>query len=162
MPINFRPIPEMPIAKEDYFFSRSEEVDGCWEWTGARCADGYGICGVNRECFLAHRVAYAINYGIQEFGEIDHLCRNRACIRPSHLEVVPHIVNVRRGIQPTHAGDYNRNKTFCKHGHALTEDNVYRVKGRVPGSVWRICRTCRPIRCRLGRQRRQQAKMEVI
>ena len=61
--------------------------------------------------------------------EIDHLCRNRECVRPSHLEAVSHLVNVRRNSQST--------KTTCKHGHALSGQNL--VASYLPRRVCQIC-----------------------
>ena len=71
---------------------------GCWEWVGRTGKDGYGSVGAARNSRLAHRVSYEWWMGdIPDGLEIDHLCRNRACVRPDHLEPVTHMENVRRG-----------------------------------------------------------------
>ncbi len=71
---------------------------GCWVWQRYKDSRGYGQTAVRGKPELAHRVYYERVYGpIPEGKEIDHLCRNHACVRPDHLEAVSHVVNVRRG-----------------------------------------------------------------
>lgn len=80
---------------------RINESTGCWEWTG-QLEDGYGRVPVSRGKYAsAHRSAYEIWKGsIPAELELDHLCRNRRCINPDHLEPVTHQENVRRGALP--------------------------------------------------------------
>jgi hypothetical protein len=66
--------------------------DGCWVWTGAR-AVGYGYIsrggGIGSAIVPAHRIAYELLVGpIPDGLHIDHLCRNRPCVNPDHLEAV--------------------------------------------------------------------------
>lgn len=71
--------------------------DGCWEWLGSKTSNGYGQVAIKREIFKAHRVVYEWLVGTIPRGlEIDHLCRNRSCVRPDHLEPVTRVVNIRR------------------------------------------------------------------
>lgn len=77
-----------------------DEATGCWEWQGHRARNGYGkfYDAESGHVVLAHRAYYerhisAIPVGLQ----IDHLCRNRGCVNPEHLEVVEQTENVRRG-----------------------------------------------------------------
>jgi hypothetical protein len=74
----------------------------CHVWLMARQADGYGIVRHEGVCRLAHRVAWATAFGDfpQPDLEIDHLCRNRACVNIEHLQLVTAAVNVRRGVVP--------------------------------------------------------------
>lgn len=72
---------------------------GCWEWTAAKNSRGYGCFAINAKSQLAHRVSYIALVGpIAEGLQIDHLCRNKTCVRPTHLEPVSATVNVRRAI----------------------------------------------------------------
>lgn len=74
--------------------------DGCWEYLGALNGGGYGVVGVSKprsKQFRAHRVMYEHFVGpIPEGFDLDHLCRNRKCVRPDHLEAVTRKENLRR------------------------------------------------------------------
>lgn len=94
---------------------------------------------------MAHRVAYEATVGpIPKGLQVDHLCRNRLCVNPSHLEAVTPAENKRRGFSPP---AINARKTHCIHGHELAGANVYYRKDR-PGR--RQCRECERIRKRKG------------
>lgn len=98
---------------------------GCWEWLGTRNADGYGIVCVGESRQRAHRVAYEQYVGpIPDGLVIDHLCSNRACINPKHLEPVAQAENARRG-----ASGRDRTRTECKNGHAFVDGSYSMMRG---------------------------------
>lgn len=113
----------------------------CIEWTGLRDQDGYGrVNGHNPE--LAHRAVWRLMRGpIPKGVEIDHLCRNRACTRLEHLELVTHRENTLRGQTITAR---NAAKTHCIRGHPFDEANTRYERNRW-GHVKRACRTCRAL-----------------
>lgn len=124
---------------------------GCWLWTGAvnsRTSRGYGVAWAGDRIQLAHRVAYELVIGpIPDDADIDHLCRNRLCVNPAHLEPVTHRENVLRGEGPSAR---EARKTHCKNGHEFTPENTYAW----PARPWQ--RQCR--RCVRDRQRRARAQ----
>jgi hypothetical protein len=125
-------------VRERFFakVDKSHGDDGCWLWTGSKNAKGYGQFKFDGLPHLAHRVAYMMEHGEIEDEVLDHLCRNRACVNPAHLEPVSVRENTLRG--ETVATE-NANKTNCPKGHPLDVGNLR------PSSVkrgQRECQTC--------------------
>lgn len=122
----------MTKTPEERFWSRVKKSDGCWEWTGAKTANGYGVVRRNKVLFYAHRVAYETIIGpISEGLSLDHLCRNPGCLNPSHLEPVTHAENVARGMA---LWAVMRRTGFCSKGHQQPLDDH--------SSASRRCRAC--------------------
>lgn len=81
------------------FWAKVDKSGDCWLWLGAMKPNGYGNASYGPGRFTqAHRVAYLLERGaLPPVGkEIDHLCRNRRCVRPDHLDVVTRSENQRR------------------------------------------------------------------
>ena len=91
---------QMPLA--DQLLARCEQIGDCWQWTGALSSAGYGIANrrdirAGQRSKLVHRLVWEELRGeIPQGLELDHLCRNRACCNPDHLDPVTHAVNVAR------------------------------------------------------------------
>jgi hypothetical protein len=111
----------------------------CWPWPGALATGGYGTCQLEGRQVRAHRAAYQLTHGAIPKGLVlDHLCRNRACCNPAHLEPVTIRENNLRGVGVTST---NVAKTHCPQGHPYSGDNLFR---RFRQSGWtRECWACR-------------------
>ena len=123
----------------------------CWIWEGYRDRDGYGLYTYPRGTTnRVHRLMYALEHGLDRADpsfkgkHLDHLCRNRGCVRASHLELVTPKINAERGSKAT--------QTHCIHGHEFTEKNTYR---KANGT--RYCRSCRNERTKNPRDRAKNA-----
>lgn len=124
-------------SPSERFWAKVEKTQGCWLWTGYRAHAGHGRFSLgHRVPVPAHRFAYEELVGPIPAGmELDHLCRNPPCVRPSHLEPVSRAVNNERSFSAT---AQNKRKTFCKSGHPFDEINTYL---RPTGG--RGCKVCR-------------------
>ena len=146
---------DLPTRMEVFWskVAKSDDPDGCWEWTAGKISDGYGHFwnSEQRRNESAHRVAYEALVGpIPDGLVLDHLCRNRGCVNPAHVEPVTNEENVRRGVSPSVA---NAKKTHCTSGHPYDAENT----GIVSTTGERYCRECRRIRTR---ERRARARGE--
>jgi len=134
------------------FWARVDKTGPCWEWTGSRNTRGYGRASCGGRMWLAHRLAWTLARGAIPDGlEMDHLCRNHSCVRPSHLEPVTRSENIRRGIGPQVLSKMWAAQTTCKQGHPFDEVNTYR-----PPSGRRMCRTCMTTASREYQRRKAQ------
>ena len=129
------------------------EIDpksGCWHLRG-RKPGRYLVIWVGNERIKAHRYVYESLVGAIRPGfVIDHLCKNRGCVNPLHLEQVTVAENTRRA-----AGLKNRTKTHCFRGHPLSGRNLYVYYDRA-GKPHRVCRACRVVTARAYRARQKQ------
>lgn len=109
--------------------------NGCWIWTAPLAPDHYPQIKVDGRFVYAHCFSYEYFRGPIPHGyEVDHLCRNKSCVSPWHLEPVTPAVNCQRAGN----GGYNKVKTHCPRGHPYDEENTYRS----PGRAHRVCRIC--------------------
>lgn len=105
------------------------DENGCWVWQLSKDRDGYGLMKVQGKPRFVHRLSYEAFVGqIPEGLQLDHLCRNRACCNPEHLEPVTSQENTRRGVEA---------HIRCRNGHLRTVSNTY-----IAPSGARNCRIC--------------------
>lgn len=136
--------PKPPRTVTEFLAVKRKKRD-CWEWPRFVNKQGYGVVYPrlsNRTEYVyvnVHRYLYLMLVGdVPEGWDVDHLCRNRRCANPSHLEAVPVGVNIRRGTNPA---AQNARRSECRSGHPLdgpdADLSVYWVEhGR------RVCRIC--------------------
>lgn len=144
-----------PPSELDRFLSKFQPggENSCWEWQGTMYPNGYGMFALARQGAKNARYALAHRYSYEHFvGQIpgglvlDHLCRNRGCVNPAHLEPVTTRENLRRG--EGFVGHQMR-RTHCKRsGHPLAGENLY-----VSPEGYRSCRQCARDNARLRRLR---------
>jgi hypothetical protein len=130
--------PSKPIRT---FLTRvSRQADGCWRFTGPIGSHGYGVFGAGGRLWRAHCFAYESLVGPVPQGlQLDHLCRNKWCVSPAHLEPVSGSENMLRRPESR--------KRFCRHGHAMTHYRRQFRRGRPVYTCW----FCRPVGTKVSR-----------
>ena len=140
---------------DERFWPKVDAFGDCWEWTAGKNKYGYGLFRFKNRSYLAHRFAYETLVGdIPEGEELDHLCRNRACCNPDHLQAVTRRVNVLRGFATS---GLNARKTRCPQGHAYDEANTYISKT----NGGRQCRACSREYMQGYHERKREAQRET-
>jgi hypothetical protein len=125
---------------EERFWAKVNADGVCWEWTSGKDAKGYGkFRAASKDNKVgAHDFAWENLVGpVPEGLELDHLCRNTACVNPDHLEPVTHSENMKRGALPHIRRAQARKITHCPKGHQYSGENLIMDNGA------RKCRKCK-------------------
>lgn len=130
----------MSHSDHERFWSKVQYTSTCWPWLSRIRRDGYGSFWLHGRVAVAHRTSFELLAGVIPCGLVlDHLCRNRRCVNPAHLEPVTIQENIRRGFRGTDKARLNT----CKRGHDMSDGNIrHRTYN---GRSWRICRACERI-----------------
>jgi hypothetical protein len=124
------------------FLRKVRKTDSCWMWMGAKNNYGYGNFYYGGRMVRAHRVSLKLfRHDFPDELVVDHLCRNKLCVNPDHLDAVTQQVNVARYYAAKEP------KPICVNGHAMINDNTYLHDNR------RICKECKRESTRRWRQK---------
>lgn len=142
---------KMIIAKEIPSFDRNKvlnkikKTNGCWYWEGFINDERYGSITINKKNYQAHRLCYELFTGnkIPLDMCIDHICRNRSCVNPQHLEIVTNQENLRRG---NGVAAINRRKTHCIRRHEFNSGNTAYYFDKTRNTIRRTCIVCKRAR----------------
>jgi len=136
------------LSVEGRFWEKVEKTIACWLWVGGKSGSGYGNFWTGTKQVGAHRYAYELLVGpIPEGLELDHLCRNRACVNPDHLEPVTCKENIHRG----ETGKWEKIKTHCPYGHGYIEANTI-----MTNAGKRQCHVCKLRRNRVYKAKKKK------
>ena len=150
-----------PKLIEFRLLSKIKKTETCWLWEGQKNVNGYGKIGIgsrtdktNRMVY-AHRLSYEIYVGpIPEYLTINHICKVRNCVNPSHLEAITLIENLKKADLGKNTGLKQRSKTHCPSSHEYDKRNVRIARD---GS-----RKCKPCQTKRSREWYQKKRMELI
>lgn len=136
------------------FSKRHIDDNGCWNWIGSLCNKGYAQIQVNLQILMVHRASYELFIGPISGGmTLDHLCKNKRCFNPTHLEQVTNRENILRG---NNRAAQQARQTHCKNGHKFNSENTRLWKNH------RSCKICSAIWMKAFRERKHVAIQKAI
>lgn len=144
---------QMKLAIKRFMEKVKIEQNGCWRWTGYICPNGYSQFSEHNRHFYAHRwgVEHFRHTTIPKGMQCDHICRNKWCVNPNHIDIVTQSVNAQRGRSAF------RERAHCKRGHALVKANIVKATGG-DGHEYKSCKKCRVLLARRDYIRRTSGR----
>lgn len=139
----------------DRFWKKINKKDDCWVWTAGQDGHGYGMFfdSVKKVNVKAYRWSYENFIGLVPNNlQLDHLCRNRICVNPNHLEPVTQQENIKRGEAGKNLIEMQLSKVLCPKNHKYDKENTY-----IRPDGGRGCR-----KCRAEANKKQRMKMKVL
>jgi hypothetical protein len=140
------------IAERFFKYAGKKAYDECWPWRGYVAPNGYGELSKGRSGrghHSAHRVSWMLFNGlIPTHLVVDHLCRNRICVNPTHLRLCSDRENILCGMS---LAAQNSRKSNCKNGHPLHDAYIIHHKD---GTTQRRCRICEKLKHNRGLRKR--------
>lgn len=141
-----------------FFQDHIQKSDDCWEWMAYKDPAGYGRMSYNGKPIYAHRFSKSLLEPLIKGLEIDHLCRNRGCVNPDHLEQVTHRVNTFRSpihiiANPELNPNRNRDASLCLKGHPYSHTSY--------GKICRVCNRIKQAKYKLNNYERLKYKNRV-
>jgi len=143
----------LPASTERRLLEKIEKQKGsdCWFFTGSKLPSGYGILWNGVRPIGAHRISFQLYRGeITDGMEIDHICNNRSCVNPEHLQLLTHKENMRKS---SALMGINARKTHCKRDHELSGDNLH-----ITPRGARQCKECMRMHARNAKARKRDAR----
>lgn len=138
------------IADIERFLKYVNDSGSCWLWSGFKTPLGYGRFSFKGSPIYAHRFAVLIKEQWIIGLEVDHLCKNRGCVKPEHLEQVTHKLNLLRSEKQI--STINSSKKTCTCGK--------QYEARLNGS--RFCRPCLNSRLKTYRKEYRKLNLEKV
>lgn len=127
----------------DRFWEKVDKSGDCWVWLASKNTKGYGKFSSNGVPVMAHRFSWEqVNGEIPRELVVNHLCENKPCVRPDHLELITNAENLRYSGVGQKNAEHHKSKTHCRNGHEYTKETTRQTFRKNRISISRRCMVC--------------------